>query len=273
MRSINGRRCFEQSGSALRMHGPTSMVSYHATLLLAFSDGCLPCDTVLYGPERREHYLLPCTSPRSHAIVRALCRPQGSMLALTWVLTVATGVLPEYALSDVKEVGRRNPLAVAFGRVTKVSGSSSPSLWLSPPILASLVPPLKRYDSPHRYFGVLDRGLNLSCWSTDELIDRVRDQDRRGRTGSDQGSRKGVEDKSASRFDVLRFIETFIIRLFLYVKENYDAQLAFQFLDNVNKLWNSGDDFGEENLEAHHVEGAFVDSILYNSMLFLNCAH
>ncbi|KAJ8506506.1 hypothetical protein OPV22_007392 [Ensete ventricosum] len=57
-------------------------------------------------------------------------------------------------------------------------------------------------------------------------------------------------------------VSSLIIRLFLYVKENYDAQLAFQFLDNVNKLWNSGDDFGEENLEAHHVEGAFVDSIL-----------
>ncbi|THU65445.1 hypothetical protein C4D60_Mb05t03700 [Musa balbisiana] len=57
-------------------------------------------------------------------------------------------------------------------------------------------------------------------------------------------------------------VSSLIIRLFLYVKENYDTQLAFQFLGNVNKLWNSGDDFGEENLEAHHVEGAFVDSLL-----------
>ncbi|URE03054.1 udp-glucose glycoprotein [Musa troglodytarum] len=57
-------------------------------------------------------------------------------------------------------------------------------------------------------------------------------------------------------------VSSLIIRLFLYVKENYDTQLAFQFLSNVNKLWNSGDDFDEENLEAHHVEGAFVDSLL-----------
>ncbi|RRT83943.1 hypothetical protein B296_00004304 [Ensete ventricosum] len=171
MRSINGRRCFEQSGSALRMHGPTNMVSYLATTLLAFSDGCLPCGTVLYGPERREHYLLPCTSPRCHAIVRALCRPQGSMLALTWVLTVVVGVPPEYALSDVKEVGRRNPLAVAFGRVTKVSGSSSPSLWLPPPILASLVPPLKRL---YAYSCMLRRTMMLNWLSNFWTINQTR---------------------------------------------------------------------------------------------------
>nr|XP_010920353.1 UDP-glucose:glycoprotein glucosyltransferase [Elaeis guineensis] len=57
-------------------------------------------------------------------------------------------------------------------------------------------------------------------------------------------------------------ISSLIIRLFLYIEENHSPQLAFQFLSNVRS---GADDLNEEALEAHHVEGAFVDSILSKS--------
>ncbi|XP_052141963.1 UDP-glucose:glycoprotein glucosyltransferase [Oryza glaberrima] len=57
-------------------------------------------------------------------------------------------------------------------------------------------------------------------------------------------------------------ISILIIRLFLYIKETYSTQLAYQFLSNIHKSQNSGDDYNEESVEAHHVEGAFVDSLL-----------
>ncbi|KAI3702099.1 hypothetical protein L6452_27772 [Arctium lappa] len=51
-----------------------------------------------------------------------------------------------------------------------------------------------------------------------------------------------------------------IIRLFLYVKESHGMQNAFQFLSNVNKLRMES---GEEDAPVlHHVEGAFVETIL-----------
>lgn len=53
-----------------------------------------------------------------------------------------------------------------------------------------------------------------------------------------------------------------ITRLFLYIKETYSTQLAFQFLGNIHKSRNGEDDYNEELVEAHHVEGAFVDSLL-----------
>uniref|UniRef100_A0A0D9XKJ1 UDP-glucose:glycoprotein glucosyltransferase n=1 Tax=Leersia perrieri TaxID=77586 RepID=A0A0D9XKJ1_9ORYZ len=53
-----------------------------------------------------------------------------------------------------------------------------------------------------------------------------------------------------------------IVRLFLYIKDTYSTQLAYQFLSNIHKSRNSGDDDNEEPMEAHHVEGAFVDSLL-----------
>ncbi|KAG1353977.1 UDP-glucose:glycoprotein glucosyltransferase [Cocos nucifera] len=59
-------------------------------------------------------------------------------------------------------------------------------------------------------------------------------------------------------------ISSLIIRLFLYIEENYSPQLAFQFLSNVRS---GADDLNEETLEAHHVEGAFVDSILYEATI------
>ncbi|XP_054800106.1 UDP-glucose:glycoprotein glucosyltransferase isoform X1 [Prosopis cineraria] len=56
-------------------------------------------------------------------------------------------------------------------------------------------------------------------------------------------------------------ISTKIISLFIYIKENYGVQMAFQFLSNVNKL-HIESDVSEDALEVHHVEGAFVDTIL-----------
>ncbi|CAL1385560.1 unnamed protein product [Linum trigynum] len=52
-----------------------------------------------------------------------------------------------------------------------------------------------------------------------------------------------------------------IIRLFLYMKENYGVQTAFQFLSNVNRLRLESEDISEAP-EMHHVEGAFVDTLL-----------
>uniref|UniRef100_A0A3B5YVU0 UDP-glucose:glycoprotein glucosyltransferase n=2 Tax=Triticum aestivum TaxID=4565 RepID=A0A3B5YVU0_WHEAT len=52
------------------------------------------------------------------------------------------------------------------------------------------------------------------------------------------------------------------MRLFLYIKETYSTQLAFQFLSDIHRLRNGGDDYSEEPVEVHHVEEAFVDSLL-----------
>lgn len=71
-------------------------------------------------------------------------------------------------------------------------------------------------------------------------------------------SESALEDDSNSGED----ISSLVIRLFIYIKENYNTQLAFQFLSNMNRLWGAGDDLNEEILEAHHVEGAFVESLL-----------
>ncbi|CAA0841506.1 UDP-glucose\\x3aglycoprotein glucosyltransferase [Striga hermonthica] len=55
-------------------------------------------------------------------------------------------------------------------------------------------------------------------------------------------------------------VSSLIIRLFNYIKENHGTLVAFQFLSNVNKLrMESG---AEDNPEVHHVEGAFVETIL-----------
>ncbi|KAK1310475.1 UDP-glucose:glycoprotein glucosyltransferase [Acorus calamus] len=58
-------------------------------------------------------------------------------------------------------------------------------------------------------------------------------------------------------------ISSLIIRLFSFIEENYGTQLAFQFLSSVNKEWTMSGDPSEDNLEMHHVEGAFVEAILY----------
>ncbi|KAG2548509.1 hypothetical protein PVAP13_9KG188900 [Panicum virgatum] len=53
-----------------------------------------------------------------------------------------------------------------------------------------------------------------------------------------------------------------ITKLFLYIKETYSTQLAFEFLSNIHKSRNGEDYYSEDLIEAHQVEGAFVDSLL-----------
>ncbi|XP_071724923.1 LOW QUALITY PROTEIN: UDP-glucose:glycoprotein glucosyltransferase-like [Rutidosis leptorrhynchoides] len=57
-------------------------------------------------------------------------------------------------------------------------------------------------------------------------------------------------------------ISSLIIRLFLYIKENYGSQMAFQFLSNINRVRIESADSENDAPEMHHVEGAFVDTIL-----------
>ncbi|KDO50110.1 hypothetical protein CISIN_1g000334mg [Citrus sinensis] len=58
-------------------------------------------------------------------------------------------------------------------------------------------------------------------------------------------------------------ISSLIIRLFLFIKESHGTQTAFQFLSNVNRLrMESADSADDDALEIHHVEGAFVETIL-----------
>ncbi|KAK7246869.1 hypothetical protein RIF29_41739 [Crotalaria pallida] len=54
-------------------------------------------------------------------------------------------------------------------------------------------------------------------------------------------------------------VSTLIIHLFNYVKGSYGIQTAFEFLSNVNKLRIESD---SDALEMHHVEEAFVETIL-----------
>ncbi|XP_042473077.1 UDP-glucose:glycoprotein glucosyltransferase-like [Zingiber officinale] len=57
-------------------------------------------------------------------------------------------------------------------------------------------------------------------------------------------------------------VSSFIIRFFLYVKENYDTQLAFQFLSSVGRFWQDEDVLGEKTVGVHDVEGAFVETLI-----------
>ncbi|KAK9286489.1 hypothetical protein L1049_014887 [Liquidambar formosana] len=57
-------------------------------------------------------------------------------------------------------------------------------------------------------------------------------------------------------------ISSLIIRLFIYIKENHGTQTAFQFLSNINRLRIESEDSTEDVPEVHHVEGAFVETIL-----------
>ncbi|XP_037406433.1 UDP-glucose:glycoprotein glucosyltransferase-like isoform X2 [Triticum dicoccoides] len=69
-----------------------------------------------------------------------------------------------------------------------------------------------------------------------------------------------IEENDGSKSD--EDTSTLIMRLFLYIKETYSTQLAFQFLSDIHRLRNGGDDYSEEPVEVHHVEEAFVDSLL-----------
>ncbi|KAG9141867.1 hypothetical protein Leryth_013981 [Lithospermum erythrorhizon] len=55
-------------------------------------------------------------------------------------------------------------------------------------------------------------------------------------------------------------VSSLIIRLFIYIEQNHGILTAFQFLSNVNKLRIES---AEDDMpEMHHVEAAFVDTIL-----------
>ncbi|KAJ9158912.1 hypothetical protein P3X46_024455 [Hevea brasiliensis] len=53
-----------------------------------------------------------------------------------------------------------------------------------------------------------------------------------------------------------------IIRLFIYIKENYGIKTAFQFLGNINRLRMESAESVDDSPEMHHVEGAFVETVL-----------
>ncbi|KAK8617673.1 hypothetical protein V6N13_080581 [Hibiscus sabdariffa] len=53
-----------------------------------------------------------------------------------------------------------------------------------------------------------------------------------------------------------------IIQLFIYIKENHGIQTAFRFLSNINQLRTESADSTDEALEMHHIEGAFVETLL-----------
>ncbi|GLT63971.1 hypothetical protein SLA2020_364930 [Shorea laevis] len=57
-------------------------------------------------------------------------------------------------------------------------------------------------------------------------------------------------------------VSSLIIRLFIYIKENHGIKTAFHFLGNVNKLRIEADDSADDAPEMHHVEGAFVETVL-----------
>ncbi|KAI3827826.1 hypothetical protein L1987_01912 [Smallanthus sonchifolius] len=63
-----------------------------------------------------------------------------------------------------------------------------------------------------------------------------------------------------SDFQINEDLSSLTIRLFFYIKESHGMLKAFEFLSNVNKLRM---DSGEEDAPVlHHVEGAFVETLL-----------
>ncbi|KAG6709705.1 hypothetical protein I3842_06G146800 [Carya illinoinensis] len=75
---------------------------------------------------------------------------------------------------------------------------------------------------------------------------------------SDEISSSAKENDSQNKED----ISSLIIRLFIYIKENHGIKTSFQFLGNINKLRIEADDSGDDAPEMHHVEGAFVETVL-----------
>ncbi|TQD80729.1 hypothetical protein C1H46_033699 [Malus baccata] len=72
---------------------------------------------------------------------------------------------------------------------------------------------------------------------------------------------RGSEDDHEIEEDM----SSLIIRLFIYIKENHGIQTAFQFLSNINKLRIDSEDSADDALEMHHVEGAFIETVLPNT--------
>eukprot|EP00257_Ricinus_communis_P021573 XP_015581097.1 UDP-glucose:glycoprotein glucosyltransferase isoform X1 [Ricinus communis] len=67
-----------------------------------------------------------------------------------------------------------------------------------------------------------------------------------------------IEDNSQTEED----LSSLIIRLFIYIKENYGMKTAFQFLSNVNRLRVESAESVDDAPEMHNVEGGFVEAIL-----------
>ncbi|XP_020594123.1 UDP-glucose:glycoprotein glucosyltransferase-like [Phalaenopsis equestris] len=57
-------------------------------------------------------------------------------------------------------------------------------------------------------------------------------------------------------------ISSLIIRLFLYIKESFGSQTAFQYLYNVCKIKDATDVLDEEAVQVHQVEEAFIETVL-----------
>ncbi|PSS26754.1 UDP-glucose:glycoprotein like [Actinidia chinensis var. chinensis] len=57
-------------------------------------------------------------------------------------------------------------------------------------------------------------------------------------------------------------LSSLIIHLFIYIEEHHGTQMAFQFLSNINRLRIESADPTEDAPEIHHVEGAFVETLL-----------
>lgn len=59
-----------------------------------------------------------------------------------------------------------------------------------------------------------------------------------------------VNNLAAKRYSVCRYPKFYI------------AEVQWYFLVQIHRLRNGGDDYSEEPVEVHHVEEAFVDSLL-----------
>lgn len=74
--------------------------------------------------------------------------------------------------------------------------------------------------------------------------------------------KNGGEIFAASSVSSTEDISSLIIHLFIYIKEHHGVPTAFKFLSNVHA--ESGD-LGEDALERHQVEEAFIDTVLSKS--------
>lgn len=72
------------------------------------------------------------------------------------------------------------------------------------------------------------------------------------------GVSRHAEDNGGQTED----LSSLIIGLFFHVKENHGTHLAFQFLSSINRVRSESVDSEGDTLERHHVEAAFVDTLL-----------
>ncbi|CAM8984047.1 unnamed protein product [Rhodiola kirilowii] len=75
----------------------------------------------------------------------------------------------------------------------------------------------------------------------------------------------GGEIKSTEFENDVSDLSDMIIRLFIHIRENIGSRTAFHFLSNINRLRVESDDTLEDELEMHHVETAFVETLISKS--------